>query len=166
GLQYLTSVQAGYPIQLNEDWFDTTLTPIGGLTYSTLRQNGYTETGGNGAALQVNSANSTSLKSDIGAKLERSFSTEYGELVPSVQLSWRREYHTTPLQSVANFAADSAGETTFTTRVASPVTNTAVLTLGTTLLHKDTLSLAARYTVEAATGYRSQTASLRLRYRF
>ncbi|MDY7578802.1 autotransporter domain-containing protein [Herbaspirillum sp. RTI4] len=166
GLQYITAVQTGYPIKLGEGLFNATVTPIAGLTYSTLHQNGYTETGGNGAALSVSAADNTSLKSELGAKLERSFATDYGDLVPSVQLSWRHEYHNTPLQSVANFSADSLGTTTFTTRGASPIMNTAVLSLGLTLLRSETLTLSAKYAVEAASGYTAQTASLRLRYQF
>ncbi len=114
----------------------------------------------------MNTANSTSVKSDLGARLERSFVTGYGELLPAVQLSWRHEYHDRAQQSVANFAADTSGATTFTTQGSAPVANTVVLSLGATLVQHQNLSLATRYTVEAASGYAAQTADLQLRYRF
>jgi outer membrane autotransporter protein len=75
GRQYMTSVQAGYPLALDAWLSDATLTPVAGLSYSTLRQDGYTETGGNGAALKVDASSVNSLKSELGAKLERGFET-------------------------------------------------------------------------------------------
>ncbi|EJL83657.1 outer membrane autotransporter barrel domain-containing protein [Herbaspirillum sp. CF444] len=162
GTQYVASAQAGYPIRLDAM---TTLTPIAGLTYSRLRQDAYTETG-SVAALHVNSSSTSSVKSDLGAKLERSFKTSYGEVTPSVQLSWRHEYRDTSVQSVANFAADASGATSFTTQGAAANKNTGVLVLGATLARSRNLTLAARYTMEAARGYTAQTADVRLRYQF
>jgi len=166
GMQYVASVQGGYPIKLAAFMPDTILTPMAGLTYSTLRQDGYTESGGNGAALNVDGTHSTSLKSDLGAKLERSFATGYGDVVPSVQLGWRHEYQNTRLQSVANYAADTTGVTSFTTLGPTPVANTGVLAIGVTLKRTENLILSLRYTVEAASGYTAQTADVRLRYQF
>ncbi|MFJ3044566.1 autotransporter domain-containing protein [Herbaspirillum chlorophenolicum] len=162
GTQYIASAQAGYPINLDAM---TTLTPIAGLTYSRMTQDAYTETG-SVAALRVNSASTSSVKSDLGAKLERTFKTAYGEITPSVQLSWRHEYRDTSVQSVANFAADTSGATSFTTQGAAANPNTGVLVLGATLARSQNLTLAARYTLEAARGYTTQTADLRLRYAF
>jgi len=166
GLQYIASAQAGYPIDLGAALAHTILTPIAGLTYSTLRQDSYTETGGNGAALHLDSTSTTSLKSDLGAKLERSFATSYGSVVPSAQLTWRHEYHDTRLQSVANYAADTSGATSFTSAGAKPIADTGVLTLGVTLLRSENLSLSAKYTLEAASGYAANTGDVQVRWNF
>ncbi|MDB5992747.1 MAG: outer rane autotransporter [Herbaspirillum sp.] len=163
GMQYVASVQGGYPIKLASN---ATLTPLAGLTYSRQHQDAYTESGGNGAALSVGATNSNSVKSDIGAKLERSFATAYGALAPSAQLSWRHEYNNNRLQSVSSFAADTTGVTSFTTLGPTPVADTGVLVLGVTLTRSENVSLTARYSVEAASGYTSQTADVRLRYQF
>jgi len=163
GTQSVLSAEAGYPIRLDAT---TVLTPIAGLNYSKLSQDGYTESGGNGAALTIASNNSTSLKSDLGAKLERSFATSYGSLAPSVQLTWRHEYHDTSLRSIANFAADTSGTTSFTTFGAKPIANTGIVALAATLTRSANMTLTARYTVEAGGGYMSQTADVRLRYQF
>jgi outer membrane autotransporter protein len=162
GMQYIASAQAGYPIKLDAT---TTVTPIAGVTYSRLRQDGYTESG-SVAALQIGSASTSSIKSDLGAKLERSFKTSYGDMIPSAQLSWRHEYRNTGLQSVGNFAADTTGTTSFTTQGAEPEKDTGVLVLGVTLARSQNLTLAAHYTLEAAGGYNAQTADVRLRYQF
>jgi outer membrane autotransporter protein len=156
------SAQGGYPIRLNET---TVLTPIAGLNYSKLNQNGYTESGGNGAALTVAGNKSSSLKSDLGAKLERSFATSYGNLAPSVQVTWRHEYRDTRLRSVANFAADTSGSTSFTTFGAKPIADTGVMALAATLTRTDNITVTGRYSLEAGGGYRSQTADVRPRYR-
>ncbi|WP_248768352.1 autotransporter domain-containing protein [Pseudomonas sp. MWU12-2345] len=166
GMQYIASAQAGYPIDLGPALAHTILTPIAGLTYSTLRQDSYTESGGNGAALRIDSSSNQSLKSDLGAKLERSFATSYGSVIPSAQLTWRHEYHDKGLQSVANYAADTSGATSFTSAGAKPVADTGVLTLGITLLHSENLSLGAKYTLEAANGYTANTGDVQVRWQF
>ncbi|WP_305729000.1 autotransporter outer membrane beta-barrel domain-containing protein [Pseudomonas sp. P1.8] len=162
-MQYIAAAQVGYPIDLGSH---TVLTPIGGLTYSTLDEDSYTEKGGNGAALHVNSTSTHSLKSDLGTKLERSYATEYGNVVPSAQLTWRHEYQDTRLQSVANFAADTAGATSFSSLGAKPVDDTGVLTMGVTLLKSSALSVSAKYTLEAASGYTANTGDVQVRWNF
>ncbi|MNJ43881.1 Extracellular serine protease precursor [compost metagenome] len=163
GMQYIAAAQVGYPINLGSH---TVLTPIGGLTYTTLEQDSFSEEGGNGAALDVDSTSTHSLKSDLGAKLERSYATEYGNVVPSAQLIWRHEYHDTRLQSVANFAADTAGATSFSNLGVKPVDDTGVLTLGVTLLQSSALSVSAKYTLEAASGYTANTGDVQVRWNF
>jgi len=165
GMQYLLSGQVGRPFDIGSFLPEAKLTPIAGLTYNYLTQDGYTETG-SAAALSVSSSNLTSVKSELGAKLERSFATGYGELVPSVQLSWRHEFQDTRLQNTANFAADPSGATGFVTTGASPFADTGVLSLGLTLLHNDRLALSANYAVEAASDYTAQSAFLRARWSF
>jgi outer membrane autotransporter protein len=162
GMQYSASAQAGYPIKLDAM---TTLTPIAGVTYSRLHQDGYTESG-SVAALQIDSASTSSIKSDLGAKLERTFKTSYGDMTPLAQLSWRHEYRDTRLQSVGSFAADTTGTTSFTTQGVAPEKDTGVLVLGVTLARSQNLTLAGHYTLEAAGGYNAQTADVRLRYQF
>jgi outer membrane autotransporter protein len=163
GTQSVLSAEGGYPIRLDAS---TVFTPVAGLNYSKLKQDGYTESGGNGAALTVASNKSSSLKSDLGAKLERSFTTGYGSLAPSVQLTWRHEYQNTRLRSVASYAADTSGSTSFTTYGSTPIANTGIMALAATLTRSDNITLTGRYTVEAGSGYLSQTADVRLRYQF
>lgn len=166
GSQYIASVQAGYPLNLDAWMPGATLTPLAGLSYSTVRQNGYTESGGNGAALNVKASTSNSLKSELGARLERAFDTSYGKLLPSVQLGWRHEYRDKAVQTGGSFAADSTGATAFTTQGASPVANVGVLNLGLTLLRSGNLSLSGKYTLETGGGYTAQTGSVQVRWQY
>ena len=166
GLQYVVSAQAGRPVKLDALMPNTTVTPTAGLVYSGLRQNSYTETGGSGAALQIGATTSTSIKSDLAVKLERSFSTSYGDLVPAVQLGWRHEYKNTRLQSVSSFAADTTGATSFTSMAPTQKADTAVLGISMTLMRSKDLTLAVRFTWEGTSGYTAQTADIKVRYQF
>jgi len=56
--------------------------------------------------------------------------------------------------------------TSFTTLGPTPVADTGVLALAATLKRSENLTLSARYTLEAASGYAAQTVDLRLRYQF
>ncbi|MDR7282961.1 outer membrane autotransporter protein [Pseudomonas corrugata] len=163
GMQYIASAQAGYPFDLGNH---TVLTPIAALTYSTLDEDSFTEKGGNGAALHVDSTSTHSLKSDLGTKLEHSFATSYGNVVPSAKLAWRHEYQDTRLQSVANFAADTAGATSFSSPGAKPVSDTGEMVLGVTLMHSNALSVSTRYTLEAGNGYTANTGDVQVRWNF
>ena len=87
-------------------------------------------------------------------------------MAPELQLAWRHEYNNTRVQTQASFAADPTGETAFTSTGARPVANAAVVSAGVTLLRANNLSLTARYTVGAGSGYVSQAGTLRLRQLF
>jgi outer membrane autotransporter protein len=80
GQQYVARAEAGYPLALA----GLTLTPLASLTYSYQNQGSYTESGGNGAALSVNASHVNSVRSSLGAKLEKGFATRYGEIVPDL----------------------------------------------------------------------------------
>ena len=162
GGQLIARGEVGYPLA----WSTATLTPLASLTYAYFRQNGYTESGGNGAALKVDAAHVTSIQSDLGAKIERAFTSPYGVLVPGVQVAWRHEYNHQRTSIAAQFAADPIRETRFTTRSATPVSDTAVLTAGLTLLRANDLSMTAQYTVRVGSGYVSQAGSVKLKQLF
>ncbi|WP_353191068.1 autotransporter domain-containing protein [Pandoraea pnomenusa] len=162
GQQYVARTEMGYPLPLGS----ATLTPLVSLTYSYLHQSAYTETGGNGAALAVGSAHAISLRSALGARLEKAVATRYGDVVPFVQLQWIHEFVNSSAVTGASYAGDVTGETAFTTVGATPVRDLANFTLGVTLMRSNLLSLTARYEVQAGSRFVSQTGSLRLQQRF
>jgi outer membrane autotransporter protein len=166
GQQYTTAVQAGYPLNVGRWLPGVTVTPLMGLSYSTLRQDGYNETGGNGAGLSVGAANTTSLKSELAVKAETSFDTAYGKLQPLVQVGWHHEYHDSRLQSTASFADDTTGTSSFSTQSAKPISDTGALALGVTLVERKNLKVSARYTVEAGSGYTGQTGDVQVRWQY
>jgi outer membrane autotransporter protein len=162
GMQYATRAEAGYPIPLKNDWI---LTPLGSLTYSYQNQSAYTETGGNGAGLSVDATHANSIKSGLGARLEKSYSTSYGQVVPFIQAQWIHEYNTSPQATSAGFSIDPSS-TAFTTYGASPIANMADVALGVTLIKANNLSVSARYEVQAARGFFAQTGFVKLQMKF
>jgi outer membrane autotransporter protein len=162
GQQYTARAEGGYPLALG----GVTLTPLASLTYSYLNQGSYTESGGNGAALSVDSSHVTSVTSSLGTKLEKGFSTHYGELVPEVQVQWIHEYDRAGQVTGASYAGDPTGQTAFTTVGAKTLSDLADVSLGVTLLRANNLSLSLRYELQAAPDFLSQTGTLRLRQLF
>lgn len=162
GQQYVASAEFGYPLALGA----VTLTPLASLAYSYLHQGSYSESGGNGAALSVDAAHATSVRSNAGLKLEKGFASRYGDIIPYLQVQWTHEYDHTRLATGASYAADPTGSTAFTTVGATPVADLADIQLGVTLLRASNLSLSARYEVQAGSHFVSQTGSLRLRQLF
>ncbi|MDK4747794.1 autotransporter domain-containing protein [Leclercia adecarboxylata] len=155
--------ELGYPITLPAD---VVLTPLAGLTYGYQHVDGYSETGGNGMALDVSSTHSQSVMSDIGARIEKTFATGMGNLTPFAQVSWIHQYDNRQVSSHATYAADAIGETSFITKGASPVEDMAGVAVGTTLYNANDLSLDARYDLQAGDRYQAHTFSLRLRKSF
>jgi len=162
GQQYVARAEAGYPLALG----GVTLTPLASLTYSYQDQGSYTEGGGNGAALSVGATHENSVKSALGAKLEKAFASRYGEIVPDLQVQWIHEYDHTAQATGASFAGDPTGQTAFTTVGATPVSDLADVSLGVTLLKANNLSLSVRYELQAASGFVSQTGTVRVRQLF
>jgi outer membrane autotransporter protein len=163
GQQYVASAEFGYPLAVGGG---ITLTPLASLSYSYLHQGSYTESGGNGAALSVDSAHTTSVRSNAGLKLEKGFTSRYGDIVPYLQAQWTHEYDHSRLVTGASFAADPTGASAFTTVGATPIADFADIQLGVTLLRANNLSLTARYEVQAGSHFVSQTGSLKLRQMF
>lgn len=162
GQQYVARLEGGYPLAVGR----FTVTPLGSLIYSYLRQSAYSETGGNGAALNVGAANTSSVRSLVGAKLERGFQTASGLVTPYVQLQWSHEYNRSRQSLASGFSADPSGSTLFTTVGPRPVGDLAVFNVGATLLKGNNLSLTARYGLEAGSGFMSHTGSLQVRRLF
>ncbi|MEZ0191559.1 autotransporter domain-containing protein [Ralstonia solanacearum] len=162
GQQYVARTEAGYPLPVGS----ATLTPLASLTYSYLTQDSYTEDGGNGTALSVGATRVGSVKSGLGAKLEKGFTTRYGQIVLEARAQWIHEYDHARQVTSASFAADATGQTAFTTVGMTPVSDLADISLGATLLRANNLSLSARYELQAGRGFVSQTGSVRLRQLF
>ncbi len=153
----------GYPLTLPAE---VIVTPLAALSYSYQHVDGYKETGGNGMALDVISSHTQSVVSNIGARLEKTFDTGLGNLTPFAQLSWIHQYDNNETSSTATYAADTIGETSFTSRGVAPVEDMAGVAIGSTLYDANDLSLDARYDLQAGERYQAHTFSLRLRKSF
>lgn len=166
GTQIAAAAEVGWPIKLDRWWADTTLTPIVNLAYIGLNQSGYTETGGNGAALTVASVRDNSVASQLGVRLDHAYDTSWGHMTPYVHLGWRHEYLHSRLQTTASFAADSSGATSFTNNGATPLRDSAVLALGATLAKSQRLTLNGRLQFDSGASYAAESINLTARYLF
>lgn len=166
GYQYVGRINGGYSLSLGPTDSNFTLTPQASVTYSHLDQDGYTESGGNGAALRVGASSNDSVKSELGFKLEKGFQSEFGDIVPEFRVAWRHEFVDSRQRTNASFAADSASLTAFTTRGAKPVVDSAVIGVGVTLLKADELTVSLRSDTEVADRYIAETGLLRVRVNF
>jgi outer membrane autotransporter protein len=164
GTQYVVKAAGGYRLPMSASP-GTTFTPLWGLTYSHLNQDGYTESGGNGAALRVAREGDNSLKGELGFKLEKSFALAHGDVVPELRVLYRHEFDSGALLQTASFAAD-ASATAFSTFDARPIENSGLASIGVNLLGNDGVTVTLKYTAEIATGYVSQGGSLRVRWAF
>ncbi|WP_449557021.1 autotransporter domain-containing protein [Huaxiibacter chinensis] len=163
GQSVTLQTEFGYPFTLPAN---VVLTPLASLTYGYQHVDGYKETGGNGMALDVSSTHAQSVISDIGARIEKTVATGFGNLTPFVQVSWIHQYDQHQVSSRASYAADAVGETSFSTKGASPVEDMAGVAVGTTLYEGNDLSFDARYDLQAGERYQAHTFSLRLRKTF
>ncbi|VVE46460.1 Outer membrane protein B [Pandoraea iniqua] len=162
GTQLVARAEFGYPLAAGS----LTVTPIVALTYGYLKQNAYTETAGNGAALSVGTTNTRSVTTDLAIKLSQPFASRYGAWIPELQVGWRHQYDNSQGLTFSQFSADPTGETAFSTAGSRPITDTALVTAGLTLVRSERTSLTLRYDLQAASGYVSQAGSLRLRQFF
>jgi outer membrane autotransporter protein/uncharacterized repeat protein (TIGR01451 family) len=64
---------------------------------------------GNGYALELDTRSVTSLTSTLGGKLTYVHSTDWGVLIPHVQLEWQHEFEDDPAQVDMRFLADPTG---------------------------------------------------------
>lgn len=162
GQQYVFGAEFGWPLALGR----AIVTPLAGVTYGYLNQNGYTETGGNGSALTVGRVGVSSVRSALGAKLALPFETARGMWVPELSVRWLHEYNRTRQTTGASFAADPSGQTAFTTVGATPVSDLADISLGLTLMKANNLSASIRYDLQAGAGFVSHTGIVRVQQRF
>ncbi len=162
GQQYALKVEFGYPIALSRT---VALTPVANASYSYLYQNGYTESGGNGAALKVDSAHTDSIKSGLGAKLEITLPTRWGDVVPYAQALWSHEYNNDKMAVSAAYAG-AIDETSFISRGSSPEKDAADISVGATLRGFGNTSLTAFYDLGVTPNYTNQSVSLRIRHLF
>jgi len=153
----------GYPLTLPAQ---VIVTPLASLAYGYQHVDGYKESGGNGMALNVSSSHTQSVTSNIGTRLEKAFDTGLGNLTPFAQVSWIHQYDNDETSSTATYAADTIGETSFTSKGVAPVKDMAGVAIGSTLYNASDLSLDARYDLQAGERYQAHTFSLRLRKLF
>lgn len=159
GYQYTLRSTVGLPIAVDP----VTITPIAGLRFTHLEQNGYFETGAANAALSVSSQAVNSFKSTIGTKVYSSFTAGAVNFVPEASLAWEHEFISNAVQTNYSYLD---GSSSFTTRSVHPEANAALIGLGLTAKATESLSLTARYDAEIRAHYVGNAGLLQARFKF
>src|SRR5690606_833596 len=130
------------------------LEPAAGLSFARLEREGFTETGGDAANLEVGRSVRGSLRSRLGATLG------YGDedLAGALSLGWSHEF----LDEAATSSASLAGAA-FTTRAAAPGREFLDLGAGVRADLGSSLSLSAGYQLTASAGTTAHSGMVSLR---
>ena len=102
GSQYSISVGTGWDFTPGK-W---TIGPHGGLNYTELQTDPYTETGAGGLNLSVERQNATSATMNLGFHASYTFTPNWGVITPYVQADVVREFETSAEVIDIRFAAD------------------------------------------------------------
>jgi len=159
GYQVTVKVDGGYPIELGS----VVVTPMAGMSYSTLEQLAYSESSSNGSALQVEGQTSSSIKSSLGGRISKTFEFDGTTYTPEANLAWEHEFRTDPSRSTASYIA---GGSSFTSASATPAKNGLVLGFGLAVASIDNLTIRAKYDAEIRDQYLGHNGVVEARFDF
>jgi outer membrane autotransporter protein len=109
GDQYAARVNVGMPIAYN----DVTITPMAGLEYNHLKQDGYTETGAGALSLKVQSESKDRVRSMLGAKVAVQKDIGNGiTMTPSIHAAWRHDFNRSGMDLTSTLTGGGAAFTT------------------------------------------------------
>jgi len=159
GYQYTARFLAGYPLPLEP----ALLTPIAGVNYTHLDQDGYAESSSNGAALAVGSQSNNSVKSTLGTKISTNVAVDSYNFVPEATLVWDHEFVSKALQTTNSYVA---GGSSFVTTDVKPILDTAHIGFGLTTKATDDLTISVRYGLDLGASYVSNMGLVQARLDF
>lgn len=119
-----------------------TVTPEVGAQYTTVRVDGFTETGA--AALAVEADRANSLRSSLGARIRYDVLSAWGKLTPELRASWQHEFLDKDRDVRASFV-DQTLPGSFATTAAGSGTDFGVLGAGVNMFVADRTQLSVGY---------------------
>lgn len=138
-----------------------TVTPLASLQATRIRNDSYGESGLDVANLDVGRQHFTNLDSELGLRLTSSMNTAWGRLSGEWQAGWLRSFKNDAIVTTA-----SMGGVTFVSAAQRLPKDGAHIALRGTLQRSKGLSYSVGYDGDLRSGFRSQTASVRMRYEF
>jgi len=157
GEQYLGSLTIGYAFIGKT----VTLTPYGSLNEAHLINDGYSETGAGVADLQVARTVTDTFSSDLGVRLDRSFDTAYGLVLPSVKLGWAHDYTSGPIPITGTLAG-----VTFASATARPAADGAAIGAGLVLKRGRQWKFEIEYQGDLRSNFQSHTGAIKATLKF
>lgn len=150
----------GMPLALGANY---TVTPLAGLEYNRLKQDGYTETGAGALSLQIDGVTAERLRSLIGVKLGTEYLVKSYTMRPSVQVGWRHDFMDDGIDSTATF---TGGGATFTTAGQDLEEDTISLGVGVNMSKSDRFLLSVQLDTEQASGYSAYAGQVVAQWKF
>jgi uncharacterized protein with beta-barrel porin domain len=123
--EVLGGVEAGYRLPLTRA---LTLTPFAGLSFGTVWQNSFTESGAGARDLSTQNQSQSSVKSTLGARLAADVPVSRWLVASSIQVGWSHEFAPTDRNTTASFAG--LPSTVFTVAGAKVPGNSAMVAVG------------------------------------
>lgn len=160
GDDYVAYVGAGYKMAM-ADW---NLIPTVSLQYGHHKEDSFTETGAGALNLDVDSADSDSLVSKAGFRVNRIFQMNGYALKPELSLQWAHEFGDRDQQASARFNGTTVG--TFNVSGVETDRDSGILGLGLTAFLKNNISLFANYYGEFREDFTAHNVAGGLRYEF
>jgi uncharacterized protein with beta-barrel porin domain len=157
--QYMANIRAGMPIHLDNSTF---ITPMAGISYTTVESDSYTETGAGGLNLNVAPEDISALVVNAGVKVHTKIKQGNGYLIPTLHAGV--SYDTTGDEAAATSSFTGGG-------AAFKSTGAEVEQLGANagigLTYDDgAWSVGAAYDLSVKDGYEGHSGSVEARWKF
>jgi outer membrane autotransporter protein len=123
--EVLGGIEAGYRLPLTQA---LTLTPFAGLSFGTVWQNSFTESGAGARDLATQNQSQSSVKSTLGARLAADVPVSRWLVASSIQVGWSHEFASPDRSTTASFVGLPSTE--FTVAGARVPGNSAMVAVG------------------------------------
>ncbi|MDR5171922.1 autotransporter domain-containing protein [Methylobacillus flagellatus] len=155
GDQVAARVNIGFPLTFGSR---STITPIVGLEWINLKQDGYTEKGGSPLALKYQDESADRVRSLVAVKFSSDVELSNGiRMFPAVQLGWRHDFKNDGLNATTNFIGGGAS---FKTEGQEIARNTYSLGGALRFQRTEDFSLSLQLDGERTTGYSAVTGQI------
>ncbi|WP_171268136.1 autotransporter domain-containing protein [Oceanidesulfovibrio marinus] len=142
-----------------------TFGPVGSLAWSNLHEDSFEEKDAGLLGQHIRARNSQSLNTELGARITRTFESEYGDITPELRMVWNAEWLDGGRSISSSFIGYAGGR--YSAQLADQRYRAGLLDAGLTWAVTDRFSIVARTSVELfRPDHDSLSGSLRLQYTF
>jgi uncharacterized protein with beta-barrel porin domain len=160
GDTYSAFAEGGYNVGI-KNWI---IQPFVSLHYIYLDEESFRESGAGGVSLRVESRQTDSLVSELGARITRVFRIKNSSLIPEISAAWNYDFDVDDRMITASFAG--APGTSFSVRGQDVEQHGATVGAGLTFISKGGLSASLKYNGEFRENYQAHGILAGLRYEF
>lgn len=137
------------------------ITPYAGIQAVRASNEGYTETGADGANVSVNSKTVDTYTTTLGTKLSTTLPTSFGQITPEAKIAWTHDLTHGPIVTQAMIGGES-----FTMQTPRVAEDGLQLGLSVGLKQSDDFEIKAAYQAELRRSYTSHTGLVKLMWNY